>query len=147
MNKYLIFRTDRIGDFLLSSILIKCIKRNDKHAFVVVVSSSKNFDYIKSFNYVDKVYNFENNILDKMNSKERIKLRQEIGMVFQGSALFDSMNVLDNITFPMKMFTKKSFESDFKVIVSGLNVCNLTASAPALLAAFIVLIAFSNLPT
>lgn len=65
MNKYLIFRTDRIGDFLLSSILIKCIKRNDKHAFVVVVSSSKNFDYIKSFNYVDKVYNFENNILDK----------------------------------------------------------------------------------
>lgn len=53
---------------------------------------------------------FENTILDKMNSKERIKLRQEIGMVFQGSALFDSMNVLDNITFPMKMFTNKSNE-------------------------------------
>ena len=53
---------------------------------------------------------FENNILDKMNSKERIKLRQEIGMVFQGSALFDSMNVIDNITFPMKMFTNKSNE-------------------------------------
>ncbi len=47
---------------------------------------------------------FENSILDKMNSKERIKLRQEIGMVFQGSALFDSMNVIDNITFPMKMY-------------------------------------------
>ena len=53
---------------------------------------------------------FENSILDKMNSKERIKLRQEIGMVFQGSALFDSMNVIDNITFPMKMFTNKSNE-------------------------------------
>ena len=53
---------------------------------------------------------FENTILDKMNSKERIKLRQEIGMVFQGSALFDSMNVIDNITFPMKMFTNKSNE-------------------------------------
>ena len=53
---------------------------------------------------------FENNILYKMNSKERIKLRQEIGMVFQGSALFDSMNVIDNITFPMKMFTNKSNE-------------------------------------
>ena len=50
---------------------------------------------------------FENNILDKMNSKERIKLRQEIGMVFQGSALFDSMNVVENIMFPMKMFTEK----------------------------------------
>lgn len=51
---------------------------------------------------------FENNILDEMNSKERIKLRQEIGMVFQGSALFDSMNVVENIMFPMKMFTEKS---------------------------------------
>ena len=50
---------------------------------------------------------FENNILDEMNSKERIKLRQEIGMVFQGSALFDSMNVVENIMFPMKMFTEK----------------------------------------
>ena len=53
---------------------------------------------------------FENSILDKMNSKERIKLRQEIGMVFQGSALFDSMNVIENIMFPMKMFTEKSEE-------------------------------------
>ena len=49
---------------------------------------------------------FENNILDEMNSKERIKLRQEIGMVFQGSALFDSMNVVENIMFPMKMHSK-----------------------------------------
>jgi len=56
---------------------------------------------------------FENNILDEMNSKERIKLRQEIGMVFQGSALFDSMNVIENIMFPMKMFTEKSFEEIF----------------------------------
>ena len=53
---------------------------------------------------------FENSILEKMNSKERIKLRQEIGMVFQGSALFDSMNVIENIMFPMKMFTEKSYE-------------------------------------
>ena len=53
---------------------------------------------------------FENSILDKMNSRQRIKLRQEIGMVFQGSALFDSMNVIENIMFPMKMFTNKSHE-------------------------------------
>ena len=53
---------------------------------------------------------FENNILHEMSSKERIKLRQEIGMVFQGSALFDSMNVVENIMFPMKMFTEKSHD-------------------------------------
>lgn len=41
-----------------------------------------------------------------MNEKERKKLRQEIGMVFQGGALFDSINVEENIRFPLEMFTK-----------------------------------------
>ena len=35
-------------------------------------------------------------------------LRKEIGMVFQGTALFDSMSVLENIIFPLRMFTNKS---------------------------------------
>ena len=42
----------------------------------------------------------------KMRSAEKSKLRQEIGMLFQGSALFDSMNVEENIGFPLTMFTK-----------------------------------------
>ena len=43
-----------------------------------------------------------------MSLSQRSILRQEIGMVFQGSALFDSMTVEENIMFPMKMLTKKS---------------------------------------
>ena len=35
-------------------------------------------------------------------------LRKQMGMVFQGSALFDSMSVLDNIIFPLRMFSDKS---------------------------------------
>ena len=54
---------------------------------------------------VPKVENTYNNSLSKMNLKERTKLRQDMGIVFQGSALFDSMNVEENIAFPMKMFT------------------------------------------
>ena len=50
---------------------------------------------------------FDNTALNNMNNKERIILRQEIGMVFQGSALFDSMTVEENIMFPMQMFTRK----------------------------------------
>ena len=42
----------------------------------------------------------------KMRNAEKSKLRQEIGMLFQGSALFDSMNVEENIGFPLTMFTK-----------------------------------------
>ena len=48
---------------------------------------------------------FENKVFDSMSVKERSILRQEIGMVFQGSALFDSMTVEQNIMFPMQMLT------------------------------------------
>jgi len=41
-----------------------------------------------------------------MGEKERKKLRQEIGMVFQCGALFDSITVEENIRFPLEMFTK-----------------------------------------
>lgn len=41
----------------------------------------------------------------KMERKERKGIRKEIGMLFQGSALFDSMTVEENIMFPLKMFT------------------------------------------
>jgi phospholipid/cholesterol/gamma-HCH transport system ATP-binding protein len=41
-----------------------------------------------------------------MDRKQRTIIRQEIGMLFQGSALFDSMTVEENIMFPLTMFTK-----------------------------------------
>lgn len=44
----------------------------------------------------------------RMNFQSRIEIRTEIGMLFQGSALFDSMSVEDNIMFPLNMFTNQS---------------------------------------
>ena len=66
MNKYLIFRSDRIGDFLLSMILIKCIKRNDKNSYIIVVSSEKNYDYIKTFNLIDEVIKLKKGYINKI---------------------------------------------------------------------------------
>jgi len=43
-----------------------------------------------------------------MTFQERIEIRKEIGMLFQGSALFDSMSVEENIMFPLNMFTEQS---------------------------------------
>jgi len=43
-----------------------------------------------------------------MNQKERKEIRKEIGFMFQGSALFDSLSVEDNIKFPMQMFSKQT---------------------------------------
>ena len=43
----------------------------------------------------------------KMTDSQKTLLRREMGMVFQGSALFDSMTVLENVMFPLKMLTQK----------------------------------------
>ena len=52
------------------------------------------------------------NVLGKKFNKNEISevsdLRKQMGMVFQGSALFDSMSVLDNIIFPLRMFSNMS---------------------------------------
>lgn len=53
---------------------------------------------------------YDDRNFSSMNFEERKNIRQEIGMLFQGSALFDSMNVLENVMFPLNMFTQKSFE-------------------------------------
>jgi phospholipid/cholesterol/gamma-HCH transport system ATP-binding protein len=45
-----------------------------------------------------------------MNESDKTLLRREMGMVFQGSALFDSMSVLENVMFPLNMLTKKNEE-------------------------------------
>lgn len=43
-----------------------------------------------------------------LNTEEKRQLRSEIGMLFQGSALFDNETVLGNVMFPLKMFSKQS---------------------------------------
>ena len=53
---YLIFRTDRIGDFLITSSLIKAIKRNDTKSKVFIVTSNKNNEFVKKYNLVDKIF-------------------------------------------------------------------------------------------
>ena len=43
--------------------------------------------------------------LSQMSAKEKMKLRQNIGILFQGSALFDFATVIENVMFPMEFFT------------------------------------------
>ena len=51
---------------------------------------------------------FDGRNLLTMTSQEVKELRKEIGMLFQGSALFDSETVLGNVMFPLQMFTRQS---------------------------------------
>lgn len=61
----------------------------------------------------------------KMDFNARKVIRQQIGMLFQGAALFDSMTVEENVMFPMSMFTNKSYEEKRERVMFCLQRVNL----------------------
>jgi len=66
--------------------------------------------------------------------KKKRKLREKMGMVFQGSALFDSMDVADNVRFPLDMFTKQTDEEKRERVHSVLkrvNIVNAESKFPS----------------
>lgn len=64
-----------------------------------------------------------------MHEKERKEVRMQIGMLFQGSALFDSQTVEDNVKFPMDMFTNKSASEKKQRIKEVLDRVQLASDA------------------
>lgn len=64
-----------------------------------------------------------------IGQKERKKMRQEIGMVFQGGALFDSISVEGNVRFPLDMFTRMSFKEKQQRVEFCLSHVNIDKKA------------------
>ncbi|WP_319500522.1 ATP-binding cassette domain-containing protein [uncultured Draconibacterium sp.] len=64
-----------------------------------------------------------------MNQKERKILRREVGMVFQGGALFDSISVEGNVRFPLDMFTEMSSAEKQKRVEFCLDHVNIDQQA------------------
>lgn len=60
-----------------------------------------------------------------MNNEDKKEIRKQIGMLFQGSALFDSLNVERNIMFPLNMFTKDTYAQKLKKVNEVLERVNL----------------------
>jgi phospholipid/cholesterol/gamma-HCH transport system ATP-binding protein len=63
--------------------------------------------------------------ISKMSFKEKKGIRKELGMLFQGGALFDSINVEENIMFPLSMFTNQSYEEKLERVNFCLKRVNL----------------------
>ncbi len=68
---------------------------------------------------------YEGQNLITLDEKEKKELRQQIGMLFQGSALFDSKTVLENVMFPLDMFTTQRFRDKLKRVNEVLDRVNL----------------------
>ncbi len=64
---------------------------------------------------------FDEQNMTTMSPENRKELRQQLGMLFQGSALFDSMTVAQNVMFPLDMFSKASFRDKRKKAIEVLE--------------------------
>ena len=73
VTSYLIFRTDRIGDFLLTIILINSIKRNDPNSNITVISSKKNYHFIRSFKIINDVIILKKSLFDKIKLIHKLR--------------------------------------------------------------------------
>ena len=71
---------------------------------------------------------YDNKPFTAMTQEERKLLRQQIGMLFQGSALFDSKNVQANVKFPLDMFTDWDHDKKIKRVNEVLARVNLEGS-------------------
>ena len=77
---------------------------------------------------------FSGRRISKMNKNERNLIRQEIGMVFQGGALFDSLTIEENVMFPLNMFRDMTLEEKLDRVnfcLQRVNLLNVNNHFPA----------------
>jgi phospholipid/cholesterol/gamma-HCH transport system ATP-binding protein len=71
---------------------------------------------------------YDDRNFSEMKHKARKNIRKEMGMLFQGSALFDSLNVEENVAFPLSMFSEQSEEEKLERVNFCLKRVNLENS-------------------
>lgn len=80
------------------------------------------------------IISYDGRRFSELSSDEKRNLRQEMGMVFQGSALFDSMTVEGNVMFPLEMFTNQSrseMEDRVNFVLNRVNLVDANKKFPA----------------
>ena len=124
MTSYLIFRTDRIGDFLLTIILINSIKRNDPNSNITVISSKKNYHFIKSFKIINEVLILENTLLNKIRLINKLRSNYYDNIIVHDSKKRSSMISLF-LKYGLKIKPNNdlniSYIDSIKEIISKLN--------------------------
>lgn len=77
---------------------------------------------------------FDGNIYKELSTAKQRELRKQIGMVFQGGALFDSMTVEENVKFPLRMFTKQTnaeMQNRVEEVLDRVNLVDANDKYPA----------------
>ncbi len=77
---------------------------------------------------------YDNRSFSSLSFRDRTPFRKEIGMVFQGGALFDSLSVEKNVMFPLSMFTDMSYEERMERVnfcLKRVNLVNVNNQQPS----------------
>ena len=77
------------------------------------------------FDYESGSISYDGQVFSLLSEDEKRDVRANIGMVFQGSALFDSMTIAENVMFPLRMFTqmsKSEMEDRADVVLKRVNL-------------------------
>lgn len=116
MKNVLIYRTDRIGDFLVCSSIYSSIKRNYNNCKIDIVCSNSNYNYVKSFDIFNKVFLFPEKFLDKIKFFFSLKKYDKI-LVLDGKKRSIYMSIFKKtdkkIIFTPSHFIKKIFSPFF----------------------------------
>jgi len=86
------------------------------------------------FTYEEGSIAYDGKIFADLTEDNKRNMRAKIGMVFQGSALFDSMTIAENIMFPLRMFTKQSkseMEDRVNIVLKRVNLENAHNKMPS----------------
>ncbi len=93
---------------------VSAIFEDGKTNMIIGASGSGKTVLMKSIIGLHRIDNgkieYDGRNLPDMRMKEIRVLRREVGMLFQGSALFDSLSVLENVIYPLEMFSDSSYE-------------------------------------
>lgn len=71
----------------------------------------------------------DGNDINKLDYVDQRILRQKFGVLFQGSALFDSINTFENVAFPLRYFTEMNEQEIHDTVMRSLQYVNLEGSA------------------
>tara|TARA_A100001037_G_C15007761_1_gene570202 strand:- start:248 stop:1012 length:765 start_codon:yes stop_codon:yes gene_type:complete len=77
---------------------------------------------------------FDGTNYKSLSEKQKLELKSKIGTVFQGSALFDSMNIEENVMFPLRMFNNYSYDemlSRVNQVLKRVNLENVNKKMPS----------------
>ncbi len=116
MKKFIFFRSDRLGDFIILTRIIKSIKEKYKNSHITVLGSNLNHNLIKKYQIIDKVYIYNKNasFYEKINLLTRIlKNHYYASFAVDGKSFSNFCNILIKAKYKLGLVYRYKFLNIF----------------------------------